>query len=186
MLSALLVAAQGLRLEAFARSVSADAAWALTCTLAEVQPLKLGVDVQLRESRGRGLGVFAARDILPGEVLGRYEGRLMSETQYTAAVATGSTTGAYAFELGDSGWLVDGENSLQANWLRFVNHSVRKANCEAGACKVFGETFAIYLEATRPISAGRECFFNYGREYWDRELGSRNRLTWRRLKIDYI
>lgn len=177
-------ASAALRLEALGRSLVSDVVWELTCRLAELEPLSIGEDVQIGESKGRGMGVFATRDLLPGEILGRYKGRMLSEEQYQEACAAGTTSGDYAFELGDSGWLVDGEELAQSSWLRYVNHSVRRANCEAGACKAFGETYAIYLTTTQPISKGQECFFNYGDDYWDRELGSTNKLTWQRFQID--
>ena len=173
-----------LQLQTLARTAASDAVWALTCRLADIKPLALGDDVVIGESNGRGSGIFAERDLLPGEILGRYSGKLLSEAQYQAAWAAGETSGDYAFELGDSEWLVDGEDAATSSWLRYVNHSVRRANCEAIPCNLFGETYAIYLQTMQPIARGDECFFDYGSGYWDRELGSSNKLTWQRFKID--
>ena len=86
--------------ESAGRRLTADAAWALTCRLANIQPLQLGVDVAVKPSEGRGQGVFALRRIEPGTLIGRYEGRLLSDEQYNAVVRAGATSGDYAFTLG--------------------------------------------------------------------------------------
>ena len=98
-----------LQLQTLARTAASGAVWALTCRLADIKPLALGDDVVIGESNGRGSGIFAERDLLPGEILGRYSGKLLSEAQYQAAWAAGETSGDYAFELGDSEWLVGGK-----------------------------------------------------------------------------
>ena len=73
---------------------------------------------------------------------------------------------ADAFSIGESGWTVDGDDPVRSNCLRFCNHSVRRANCEAGSIRAFDEELGIFLKASRPINQGEELFFNYGDEYW--------------------
>ena len=81
--------------------------------------------------------------------------------------------------------MVDGEDPQTSSWQRYINHSLRRQNCVAGACRAFGHTLGIYLEASRPIEAGSELFSDYGHVYWDSELGS-NRLRLRRLIVDFL
>jgi hypothetical protein len=171
-------------LEAQWRSLLGDGCYNLMVQLQDGKPLELGKDVSVCSSGRRGQGVFALRDLRAGELVGRYGGKLQSASDYEADVRRGQTSGDYAFELGDSGWIIDGEDPECSTWLRYCNHSVRRQNCEAGACKLFGDTVGIYLEVSKPVKAGQELLFNYGKTYWDRELGP-GRLRPRRLLIDF-
>ena len=175
-------------IEGFGRNLVASATWSTTCQLAGVRPLQLDRDVEVRPSSGRGLGVFAVRRLEPSELVGRYEGEIMTDGDFDARCQDGETSGDYAFGLGESGWTIDGENPASASWLRYCNHSVRRANLVAGkisAPKVLGgQIVGIFLGVKSPIAAGHELFFDYGNQYWDIELG-RNRLRWRRLLVDY-
>ena len=59
---------------------------------------------------------------------------------------------------------------------------MRKAN--AAAFDLSGDFNDImYIEATRPIAAGEEIFFDYGKEYWDSRFA---RWDPRRWAIDYL
>jgi len=81
-----------------------------------------------------------------------------------------------------SGVLIDAEDPGASGWPRYINHSVRKANCMAFD---LSDTLDImYLEATQPIAAGEEILFDYGADYWA------SRYPWpldpRRLIVDYL
>ena len=55
----------------------------------------------------------------------------------------------------------------KSNYTRFLNHAGgTHANCAVAAdSKRFGRSHAIYTK--KPIRAGEELFFNYGRDYWE-------------------
>jgi SET domain-containing protein len=86
-------------------------------------------DVTLRESPGKGTGVFTLKPLQPGQLVVRYTGELRRRDDHIRALGSGSTTGDYAFRLG-AGWVVDGEAPSKSSWGRFINHSKRKSNCE--------------------------------------------------------
>jgi hypothetical protein len=97
-------------------------------------------------------------------------------------VEDGITSSSYAFSLG-SGFVIDAEDEKDSGWARFVNHSVRRESCQ---CVPVGlpsatEPFAIYFETTRKIAAGEELLIDYGKQYWDTQLGASSWYTPRRL-----
>lgn len=140
--------------------------------------MRVGADVAvLPNSKGRGL--YALRDMEAGELIARYTGALQDYEDYQRS----STTGAYAMGLAN-GKIIDGEDSWRSNFVRYINHSVRRANCMAA--DAFDEDSAIaavFLETLRPIKRGEELLFDYGHEYWDERMP---RLSPTRLKIDYL
>lgn len=169
------------RIQAFAREQLVKVGWQMIQNLGEVKPLELGVDVEIRESYGRGRGVFALRQISPGEVVGIYEGQQLCDADYAFAVTKGITSGNYGFGVGD-GWVCDGEDPELSSWLRFINHSVRRLNCDSGTLKAFGMSLGILVEVISPIQPGQELFVDYGRDYWDDAVGP---IGLQRFLIDF-
>merc|ERR1719217_392749 len=151
--------------------LAVDALWSVR-RLSGVQeaPLVLGRDVEVRESPGKGKGVFALRDLPEGCLLSRYEGVVITQSEYDRRVEEEHTSGDYALEL-TTGWIVDGEDPARSNWVRFINHNVRKQNCFAQEV-----TGAVTLETLRAVAEGEELFFDYGEEYWETRVGKRPRL----------
>ena len=91
--------------------------------------LELGVDFELRTVRGKGQGVFARRELPAGAMLARYTGRVWAASDWDAAFAAGLTSGDYIYLFEDTGLVLDAEDAATSGWPRFVNHSVRRANC---------------------------------------------------------
>ena len=143
-------------------------------------PLRLGIDVEVREN-GIGRGLYALRTIAAGALVERYSGPV---TTYDAFMASDSS-GRYAMAL-SNGDVVDGEDERRSGYVRFINHSVRKANCRN--CEAFrsqgGPLAVAYIETLRAIQPGEELLFDYGPEYW--EAMGVPRFSPLRLKIDYL
>ncbi|KAL3893338.1 MAG: hypothetical protein SGPRY_014302 [Prymnesium sp.] len=113
--------------------------WELTVRLAQLHPLVEGLDFAVQPSDGKGMGLFALREVEEGAVVGFYSGRICSDQEYDAAIDEGFTSGDYGFSLGN-GYVVDAEDASTSGPLRFCNHSNRQPNCQMGACKLFGLT----------------------------------------------
>lgn len=133
-------------------------------------------------------------------MIGRYEGELLTEEAYQE----GPSSGAYAMGL-SNGKVIDGENPQRSNFLRYMNHSKRKANC-ASVDEALGPLAAVVIETNRPISEvcaastlnerhladhtndplatqGEEMLFDYGNEYWDARFP---RFSPTRVRVDYF
>tara|TARA_B110001452_G_scaffold193110_1_gene163077 strand:- start:167 stop:679 length:513 start_codon:yes stop_codon:yes gene_type:complete len=158
-------------------AAASDVAWQTRCALTGTSALRLGEDVEVRPSPGKGLGVFALRDIADEAVVARYSGRLYSRAAFDAAGAAGETSGDYALEL-MPGWIIDGEDSERSSWARYINHSLRRRNCFA-----FSGPGFVYFRATKAIPKGGELFFQYGDDYWEDRAPER---SWRRIAIDLL
>jgi hypothetical protein len=111
-------------------SRATDAVWQARCALVGSGELQLGKDIELRPSFGKGMGVFALRNIPVETVLSRYSGQLYSVAEFEQALLADETTGDYAFQV-IPGWVVDGEDPERSSWSRYVNHSMRRQNCHA-------------------------------------------------------
>ena len=155
------------------RGLAFDVCWHTMNLRLGVHELKLGTDVELCQCSGsKGTGVYAMRDLPEGVLVRRYTGKLRSIDEHRRLVEDGETSSTYAFSLG-SRFVIDAEDQNESGWTRFVNHSVRRKNCQ---CVPVGlpsaeEPFAIYFETTRKIAAGEELLIDYGQQYWDSQLG---------------
>lgn len=193
--------------EARAMRLATDALWRAECLRGGgVRPLVLERDVMLRESAGRGTGVFAKVDIPAGTMVNRYWGALRRRVAQDAATDAWLTSGLYALSLGDE-WVVDSEDAGSSSWARYINHSVRLQNVQAVYVdpprwlqSTLPSPYAIWLEASRDIAAGEELRCDYGEEYWDAQTALvplpldkgtplyqlNARLNPRRVAIDYF
>ena len=109
-----------------------------------------------RVGRSRtGLGLFATAAIAQGALIIEYRGRRITHARAQRLEARGAR---YMFEI-DSRWTIDG--SSRRNVARYANHSCRP---NAESALVAGK---IVLRAIKPIRAGDEITFDYGREYFD-------------------
>ncbi|KAL1530592.1 hypothetical protein AB1Y20_001492 [Prymnesium parvum] len=161
-------------------SVLSDLRWTYTCLVNGWRPLVLGRDVAVRSTGdARGDGLFALRDLEAGQLVERYTGVCMTDEEYESCDSLGN----YAFELGN-GVTMDGEDPRKSSFVRYINHSVRRANCEAfQAWDENDVTAAVYIETKRPIRAGEELLFDYGSGYWDSRAP---RFSPSRIMIDYF
>lgn len=154
--------------------------WNLKLVLERRGPMRLGVDLEVREnSKGRGL--YALRTLEEGAVVGRYTGVAMPWSTFENS----KSDGLYAMALAN-GDVIDGADEQRSNFVRFINHSVRKANCKA--CDAWEEDdplamAAVYIETERQIAPGEELLFDYGHGYWDEQMP---RFSPKRLAIDYL
>lgn len=127
-----------------------------------------------------GKGLFALRTIEKGQLIERYTGKFMTAEEFERC----DSNGHYAMVLGN-GDVLDGANPSDSTFVRYINHSIRKANCET--CNMVDEEndlYAVYVEAKQRIEAGSELLMSYGDEYWD-NMGLR-RWSPERWKVDYF
>ncbi|MCH7840353.1 MAG: nucleotidyltransferase family protein [Planctomycetes bacterium] len=94
--------------------------------------------IETRKSPAHGIGVFATRDIEPGEVIARYHGREVERVGMYVVPHKTSTGETRRFEL--------------TGKLKFLNHS----------CRPSAELSGFELVARRAIGEGQEIKINYG------------------------
>ena len=101
-----------------------DICWWVVVRKFSVKELQLGRDVEIRESPGRGMGLFAIKQIRQGKCVKRYTGKLFTREQHQRRCDDGRTLGNYAFMLGENR-VIDGECESSSSYVRYVNHSTR-------------------------------------------------------------
>jgi hypothetical protein len=117
------------------------------------------VDTDLH--RKSGFGLFAARDFVKGEYIGRYLGEVI-QRRYDRDGNPEFTNSSYSLDLGDD-LIIDPGGGMWSPWY-FGHHMINdpldpnKNNIEVAANLMFF--------TTRNIRAGEELFFSYGEEYW--------------------
>ena len=70
---------------------------------------QLGVDMEIRQSPGKGQGLFALRRFEEGEFIGRYTGLFRSQEEFWAGFEAGDTSGDYIFLLANSNIYIDAD-----------------------------------------------------------------------------
>ena len=151
--------------------------------------------VMVAPSPGRGKGVFALRDFAPGEIIGKYVGRILGHTtnrgarrQTNLLEATGRST--MLITLFDQ-WFVDGAQPLQsnreqqhlfgqvvlpnqeANWPGMFAHYIN-SYVETNQLPNVEITWEAWVRVTRHVARGQELFQDYGSSYYQE---MRNRGT---------
>lgn len=113
----------------------------------------------VRTSVIHGKGVFAEREIAPGECIIEYRGERIDWDQalQRAGIRGGPLNHTFFFSLAD-GRVIDGGS--RGNAACFINHSC-EPNCEA----LEHEDGRVYLYAMQPIAAGEELSYNYALIY---------------------
>ena len=159
---------------------------ALSSALGPRPAVDVGSGVEIRPTKGMGLGAFATVDLGAGLYLGQYTGKLYSPSDAEEATSRGKTSGRYfavvqALPGVDGPLVVDAEDETTSAWPRYINHSGRRANCENTELSLpftvpdlvdLGKLpLGLYVRTTRDISAGEELLLDYGEEYW-RSRGS--------------
>jgi SET domain-containing protein len=119
------------------------------------------VPYEVRRSTIHGNGVFATRDIEPGEQIDEYTGERISadESALRAEAGGGPVNHTFFFSLAD-GRVIDGGS--RGNDARFINHSC-EPNCEAQE-----DEGRVYIHALHPIAKGEELNYNYALIYEER------------------
>ena len=110
--------------------------------------------VEVKRSRVQGRGVFARRDLAPGEKVIEYEGERITpaeaEKRYDDEAMARHHT--FLFTI-DRHTVIDAVH--RGNEARFINHSC-DPNCVAAI-----DDGHIWIYAIKPIAAGAELFYDY-------------------------
>ena len=119
------------------------------------------VPYEVRRSPIHGNGVFATRDIEPGELIDEYTGERISadESALRAEAGGGPINHTFFFSLSD-GSVIDGGSD--GNDARYINHAC-EPNCEAQE-----EDGRVFIFALQPIEKGEELNYNYALIYEER------------------
>ena len=114
-----------------------------------------GRRIQVRRSGVHGKGVFALRDLEPGETVIEYTGEVIDwdEALDRHPHDPAQPDHTFYFHL-EGGKVIDA--NVGGNAARWINHSC-DPNCEAD--EVEGRVF---IKALRPIAAGEELNYHYG------------------------
>ena len=111
--------------------------------------------VEVRHSSVHGHGVFAARELPPGALVGVYAGRRYAAHEACAMAWDDGLT--YLFGLSD-GTLIDGAQG--GNATRHLNHAC-EPNCEAVEEYADDGQLTVRIETIKAIRAGEELFLDY-------------------------
>jgi SET domain-containing protein len=112
-------------------------------------------NVEVRHSSVHGHGVFAARELPPGTLVGVYAGRRYAAHETCAMAWDDGLT--YLFGLSD-GTLIDGAQG--GNATRHLNHAC-EPNCEAVEEYADDGQLTVRIETIKSIRAGEELFLDY-------------------------
>jgi SET domain-containing protein len=81
----------------------------------------------------------------------------------------GHTTGDYVIAL-DAGWTIDADNAETSSWLRYINHSSRRANVASFHARprrgLEASRGAIFFEIKKLVAVGEELLVDYKEDYW--------------------
>ena len=114
--------------------------------------------LQVKDSPGRGYGIFTNVSIKEGTFLGYYEG------QYRPFSSQIYCEHTYLFNTkdidGNQVCLVDGDNATFSNYIAYINDG-DKYNVDFSCYN-----YQIYAFAKTDIQAGEELFAPYGEAYW--------------------
>ncbi|WP_347484956.1 SET domain-containing protein-lysine N-methyltransferase [Vandammella animalimorsus] len=140
------------------RRARAGAAAAASAEAAADAPRHSGRKTQVRRSGIHGKGVYALRDLEPGERILEYKGERISwrEAQRRHARKDGDPCHTFYFQT-EQGPVIDG--GVQGNSARWINHSC-EPNCETEE----DEQGRVFIVAIVPIEAGQELFYDYALE----------------------
>ncbi|WP_308495430.1 SET domain-containing protein [Duganella flavida] len=110
---------------------------------------------RVERSSVHGNGVFARRDIVPGERVVEYAGREITweEAQIRAEVQGGPHNHTFFFSLANGNVIDGGDHGNEA---RFINHSC-EPNCEA----IEEENGTIFIYALHDIKQDEELSYSY-------------------------
>lgn len=111
--------------------------------------------LEVRHSNVHGHGVFAARALPSGALVGLYAGRRYSAREARTVECDHGLT--YLFRLSD-GTLIDGAQG--GNATRHLNHAC-EPNCAAFEADTDDGQLTVRIETIRPVRAGEELFLDY-------------------------
>lgn len=126
-----------------------------------VRPVELSEDdFEIRESSipDIGLGLFAKRLVRPGDTIGPYTGKIITDAE---AEEEPYLSSRYLVWVCTDCWIVG--DSDTGNYTRFINHS-KEPNAELVTSTRWKTA---RIKANKLIRPGEEVFFDYGEEYWE-------------------
>lgn len=106
-----------------------------------------------------GKGLFSKVTILPGDTIGPYAGKVLTDSQANSEPYVNSL---YLVWICKDCWIW-GEGS-KASYTRFINHDDARPNAELITSSRWKKA---RIAAMRRIRPGEEVFFDYGESYWD-------------------
>lgn len=117
---------------------------------------KIPTFLELKESEGKGWGIFTKNDIMPNMFLGFYQGNVRPNFP--------NKTNKYLFECVDFEHKgigqIDAENITFCNFARWINDG-KEHNVD-----YVEHNYQVYAYTTRYIKAGEELIAPYGESYW--------------------
>ena len=123
----------------------------------------------------KGMGVYTTRFIKKGQWIGDYEGDLIDEKEYDRRYPKGE--GEYVYWIREADLYLDAGPST--HFTRFINHSKRVPTLETKVefVKVVNKEEVmsdlkpgVGFYALKDIPAGDELTFDYGGDYFDRDV----------------
>ena len=160
------------------RSAIASFTFSLLGSFGPTPIADVGRGVEIRESPGKGLGAFATDPMPEGSYLGRYTGVLRTPEEAIACFDAGETSSNYFATIanGAEPLVIDAEDADTSAWPRYINHSLRRANCRntelnlpfvlPGGLDLGKVSLGLYIRTLRDIEAGEELLMDYGDYYW--------------------
>lgn len=120
--------------------------------------------VEVRESKGKGLGVFAKCALAENTWIGDYTGAVLTQDEYIARYP--NEDGEYVLGA-NSDYNVDAADPRSSSFLRYLNHSATCCNLFFDVAKVRRQRHKeIKFYTARHIAVGEELLFDYGPTYW--------------------
>ena len=122
---------------------------------------------EVRDSAGKGMGLFAAVNIPKGSFLMRYDGERINDLEFERRYARDpfSEKASYVLQICDDEF-IDGSDENKSGLARYINHATSpKSNLDKYIAHKPGGSCCFF--ASRDISAGEELFFDYSRSYWE-------------------
>ncbi len=117
-------------------------------------------EVKRSSIKGAGKGLFAKKAIRPGDTIGHYTGKVLTDRQTERKPYSESV---YIM------WVCKDHNILGegplANYTRYINHK-SKPN---GQIVTSNRWKTARIEAIKHIKPGQEIFIDYGPDYWAEE-----------------
>jgi len=109
-----------------------------------------------------GYGLYADRDVMPGEMLGEYAGRLSRD--WVAEATRPSDFNPYLLKYPfDCRYAIDAGE--RGNEMRFVNHSSKRKNIKRTYLFIGGMLRVIFA-ADKAIARHSQFLLDYGKNYW--------------------
>ena len=130
-----------------------------TIRAAEAVPGDCTASITVKETKDRGLGVFATAPINNGTFLTDYVGKVVPSEELLRDHPDAEPE--YAFRVDDALY-IDAENST--HWSKRMNHNALAPNVDF---EVTASPPRVRFATIRDVKKGEELTFDYGTEFWD-------------------